>query len=67
MSVEEDLEWMRDQVLAAQAEATALATQLDQAQAILLNVRKLASMWAVLRTHGSAAAELNKILEGENA
>jgi hypothetical protein len=36
----------------------------DKARSTLLNVQTLATQWAVLRTYGSAAYELNRVLAG---
>jgi DNA-binding transcriptional LysR family regulator len=42
---------------------THLLVQIDQAEAALARTRQLASNWAVLRTHGSAAYELRAALD----
>jgi hypothetical protein len=65
MNLEEDLAWTRKELLAAQAEAAELATQLEQAQAVIEQAYKLAQLWAILRTHGSAATELRHVLKGD--
>lgn len=42
----------------------AIVPELEKAEAAIARVRALADQWAILRAHGSAAAELRAALDG---
>jgi hypothetical protein len=58
---------VRDEELLRLRAETATAEDLTTAQAAIERVRKLASQWAILRTYGSAAYELRKVLDEKEA